>query len=474
MRRPLLTAAFALVAAALAFDAGRARARDFDPAAEEKATFELLRELVRCDTRMANETRAIDVAKKWLDAAGIEHKEFERAPGRANLIARLKGAGKGAPLLLMAHVDTVNFDKAEGWSADPLGAEVRNGELVGRGVLDDKSDVAAALEAIVLLKREHVELARDVVVMLNADEENMGRFGAAWICSEQWGELAPLGGAIAEGGRCVKKDGKVRFVGIQTAEKIYNDVVVRVKGESGHSSVPRPGNAIAKLARVISKIEAWKPRLRVTPPGLGTFRGLAALETDEVLARAMKDLGEDDATVRERAAELLADHDPRWSALLRSTFAFTLLKGGIKENQLPPSAEVNLNVRLLPDEDIDELLVGLRHAIRDERGVEVEVVARAERSPMPSPEHALFKAIEAAAKKHYPDAVVAPILGTGATDMRQLRMRGVPAFGVRPFALEEQHERTVHANDERLPVASFGPGLWFYYDLVEAYATTPD
>lgn len=474
MRRLALALPLAALATLAAVAATHARAgAPLDWAAEESASLELLKDFIRTDTRSAGETKLLEKVKTRLAAIGLEAKLLEKTPGRGNLVARLKGAGKGSPLLLVAHVDTVNFDKAEGWSADPLGAEVKNGELVGRGVLDDKSQAVAAITALELLKKEDAPLARDVVLMLNADEENSGVVGASYVVRERWDDLAPVGAALNEGGRCTMKDGKVYLVGVGTAEKIYNDVVVRVKGQSGHSSVPRPGNAIAKLARVVSKLEAWKPALRVTEAARGTFRGIAANTQDRIHRQAMADLESADEATRLRAAELLAAAEPRWNALLRSTFAFTLLRGGVKENQLPPSAEVNLNIRLLPDESIDEFLVGLRHAIRDEE-VEVEVVSASEPSPPSSSEHPLYKAIAAAAKRAYPEATVVPTLGTGATDSRFLRMKGVASYGLGIFPLEETHERSVHANDERLPVASFGKGLRFYYDVVKSYATSPD
>jgi acetylornithine deacetylase/succinyl-diaminopimelate desuccinylase-like protein len=472
MRRALIV----LSALGVALLVARARAADpADMEKEEKEAFELLRDMVRMDTRSKDEMKLLEKIKARLEGEGIACELHEKEPGRGNLLARLKGSGKGKPFLLMAHVDTVNFDKAEGWSADPLGAEIKNGELVGRGVLDDKGQAVLAVTALSLLKKEGVPLARDVVLMLNADEESGGGLGAKYMTAEHWDAIGVSGGAaLNEGGRCSMKEGKVYLVGIQTAEKIYNDLVVRVKGQSGHSSVPRPGNAIAKLARVISKLEQWKPTLRVTPPALGVFRAYATTEKSRATRQAIADLEAADERVKDRAAELLADTDPKFNALLRSTFVFTLLRGGVKENQLPPSAEVNINVRLLPDESIDEFLVGLRHAIRDEPDVEVEVALAGETSPPSATDHPLYKAIEAAAKRHYPDAMIVPSMSTGATDSRFLRNKGVACYGLGAYPLEEAHEKTVHANDERMPVASFGRGLRYYYDIVKGYASSAD
>ncbi len=469
MRRAVIP----VIAVALGFAIARAEST-LDWAQEETSALELLRDMVRVDTRSKDETKLLEVLAARLTKIGLEPKLFEKEKGRGNLVARMKGAGKGSALLLMAHVDTVNFDKSEGWSADPLGAEIKNGEVVGRGVLDDKSQACLAVTTLELLKKEKVELARDLVIMLNADEESSGTLGASYMAREHWEDIGPVGAALNEGGRCsMGGDGKVYLVGIQTAEKIYNDVIVRVKGKSGHSSVPMPGNAIAKLGRVLGKLDAWKPALRVTPPALGTIRGLVQTEKSRVVRQAMHDLESADHDVQHRAAELLAETDPRLNALLRSTFAFTMLRGGVKENQLPPAAEVNLNIRLLPDESIDEFMVQLRHVLRDE-DVEIEVALGGETSP-PSPmDHALYRICEATAKKHFPDAAVVPTMSSGATDSRFLRNKGVACYGLGTFPLGEAHEKSVHANDERIPVASFGKGLRAYYEVVKTYVSTSD
>lgn len=471
MRRSL---ALATIAAASALALARARAEDVDWAKEEKDALESLRELVRIETQDGGETKLLEKVKPRLEELGLAPAILEKLPGRGNLIVRLKGKGGGAPLLLMAHVDTVKAAEVEGWSAPPFAAEVKDGCLVGRGALDDKGQAALALATLRLLARDQGALARDVVLMLNADEESGGANGAAWVAREKWESLAPVGAALNEGGRCVLKDGKVVLVGIQTSEKVYNDVVLRVKGIAGHSSVPRPGNAIAKLARAIAKLEQWRPSLRVTPAALGAFQGLAKFEKDTATRQAMADLSSENEGERTRAAELLAELDPRFNALLRSTFAFTLLRGGVRVNQLPPSAEVNLNIRLLPEESLEKFLVSVRHAIRDEPEVELETILAGETSPPSSRDHPLYRAIESVAKRHFPDAAVVPILATGATDSRFLRNRGVPSYGITPFPLEEAHERSVHGPDERVLVESVKRGLRFYFDVVRTYATTPD
>jgi acetylornithine deacetylase/succinyl-diaminopimelate desuccinylase-like protein len=454
---------------------GLARADDVDLAAEEKSALELLRDMVRTDTSHdGGETVLLEKVKALLEADGIPSTIIEEEKGRGNLIARLKGDGRGKPFLFMAHVDTVRFDASEGWSADPLGAEIKGGVLHGRGTLDDKGQAALAVTCLRMLKKLTTPLARDVVVMLNCDEESGGDHGAKFIMSKPRVELGPVGAAVNEGGRCLVKDGKVVLVGIQTAEKVYNDVVVRVKGVSGHSSVPRPGNAIARLGRVIDRLEAWRSPLRITEAALGTFRGLAKSEKDASLREAMHALEAKDESDRERAAEVLAAADPKFAALLRSTFAFTLLRGGVRVNQLPPTAEVNLNVRLLPEETLEQFLIALRHVVRDEPDLEVEVVKAEEHSPPSSTAHPLYKAIEAAARRAFPDAEVVPILSTGATDSRFLRNKDVPTFGIGTFPIDDEVSKSVHGPDERVPVESFSKGLRYTWDFVRAYATTPD
>jgi acetylornithine deacetylase/succinyl-diaminopimelate desuccinylase-like protein len=492
----LRAAALALLAAALPGCAAVPVPLDEPRAAREAV--ELLRELIRIDTTNppppgsgrahADETALLRRVAAVLAADGIPSEILESAPGRGNLVARVRGSGARPPLLLMAHVDVVGVDRSR-WSADPFAAEVRNGFVWGRGALDDKDDAAVFVQALRLVSRLKTPLSRDLVLLLNADEESSGRFGAAWMVEQHWDRIA-CGAVISEGGSSLLKDGRLVQFGIQTAEKVYHDFRLYVRGESGHSSVPGPRNAIYDAARLLARLETFRPTLRIHETVRASLLGLLGtpeMQPFEGLVR--RAVGGDAAS-----AEELARH-PRFNAQLRSTFVPTLVRGGIRENVLPPDVEVNFNARLLPGERIEDLVAALvRHlglpscdlveggeaAIekwkRDKKDADVAVflVERSVDAPGSPLDHEVYRALEAAAKKRAPGVVVVPRLATGATDLRFFRSKGVPAFGVAPCPVEEAEEGTPHHHDERVAVSSVEWGVGYVMDAIRALeAQTP-
>src|SRR5262245_24778768 len=268
---PVRRTAFVALALLAACAAPAPRATDLDAAGEEAV--ELLRDLLRIDTvnpppagspkPNANETALCRRVQKALAAYGVPSKILESGPGRGNLVARIRGNGSKKPLLLMAHVDVVGVERAF-WQADPLGGEIRDGFLWGRGALDDKDDAAVFAVVLGLLARSGETLSRDVILMLNADEESSGTWGAKWMVDNHW-DLIACETVISEGGRSALRGGKVAQFGFMAAEKIYNDFRLWVRGKAGHSSVPQPKNAIYTAARLLQKMEGFKTPIRVIP-----------------------------------------------------------------------------------------------------------------------------------------------------------------------------------------------------------------
>src|ERR1041384_5791177 len=161
----------------------------------------------------------------------------------------------------MAHVDVVNVDRSQ-WEVDPLSAEVRDGFIWGRGALDDKDDAAVFVQVLRILAREGTTLSRDVILMLNADEESSGRFGARWMVEQHWDKIE-CDVVRSEGGSALLGDRDVLQYGFETAEKVYNDFRLFIPGESGHSSVPLQRNAIYDAARILSRIESYQTPIRL-------------------------------------------------------------------------------------------------------------------------------------------------------------------------------------------------------------------
>jgi acetylornithine deacetylase/succinyl-diaminopimelate desuccinylase-like protein len=454
-------------------------------------TVDLLRELIRFDTINppqpgsgkvnANETALLRHVKSVLAADGIASDLYESEPGRGNLVARVKGSGARRPLLLMAHVDVVNVEPSQ-WEVGPMSGDLKDGFVWGRGALDDKDDAAVFVQVLRVLARSGMTLSRDVILMLNADEESSGRYGARWMAEHHWDKIA-CEYVLSEGGSALLGDAGVAQYGFETAEKVYNDFRLFLPGESGHSSVPVQHNAIFEAGRLLSKLETFQMPIRLIETTKSSLLGLSAAPRgvvwgQEYLEKAA--LGDLEAATR------LAQN-PRFNAQLRSTVVPTLVKGGIRENVLPPDVEINFNARLLPGDSIDDVIRALMaHAgipkyqvveggdaavekwkrERKPADVGVFIVDRGLDAPPSSLDTDLYRALVLTARRISPAAVVIPRMSTGATDLRFFRMKGVQGYGVSPCPVGEIEESTPHHHNERVRVESVKAGLRFMLDLV--------
>src|SRR4051795_3158941 len=227
---------------------------------------ELLQGLIRLDTTNppGNETAAAELLRDYLDDAGVSCELYARIPERANLVARIPGRGDGPKLLFLSHTDVVLADAAE-WTADPFGGELRSGEIWGRGALDMKGQVAASAVAIASLAREGFEPAGDLIFAATADEEVGAGFGAQWLC-ETHPDAVRCDFLINEGsGERLELGGKP-FYTCSVAEKMSAPFRLRVRGRSGHASMPGiADNALVKAAPLITALGEYVPAQRLTP-----------------------------------------------------------------------------------------------------------------------------------------------------------------------------------------------------------------
>lgn len=462
-----------------------------DPDRDEQETVDLLRELIRFDTinppqpgsgkRNADETALLRHVKGLLAADGIASEIYELEPGRGNLVARVRGTGAKKPILLMAHVDVVNVDRSQ-WQVDPMSGEVRDGFIWGRGALDDKDDAAIFIQVVRVLSRSRDRLSRDVILMLNADEESSGAFGAKWMVESHWDKIE-CEFVLSEGGSAMLGEGDVVQYGFETAEKVYNDFRLFLPGESGHSSIPVKQNAIYDAAKILAKIESFQMPIRLLETTRASLEGLGAARPGTVWGQGhMAKAAAGDL----EAAAFLAQN-PRFNAQLRSTFVPTVVRGGIRENVLPPDVEINFNARLLPGDRIEELIRGaLAHAgiskydlvdggepavekwkrERKPGDVAVFLVDRGVDAPPSSLDTDMYRALVATAKRTSPLAVVVPRMSTGATDLRFFRMKGIQGYGVSPCPVGEIEEATPHHHNERVRVDSVKRGLRFMLDVL--------
>lgn len=435
-------------------------------AAEEVRT--LLAELVAVDTSNppGNEAAAARVAARWLGEAGIESQLLEPAPGRAHLLARLKGTGRARPLLVLAHLDTVPARREE-WSTDPWQLTERNGFLYGRGVQDNKGMAAASILALRRLQREGKARSRDILLLLSADEEVDSGLGIEWLLKNH-PELREVELAINEGGLTeLSADRRqVRFVAIQAAERVYRDVVLRATGPGGHSSAPpAEPNPLVRVAAAVARVGALTFPTRLTPLTRLYLEGRLKLSSGE-LGQALQRVVASPEAPPPEAVEAIWRLEPAVAAVLRTTCVPTVFNSGTRPNVIPPVAEATVNCRLLPDEDLQAFRARLVEAVGDPT-VQVELNMTPPNSPAsPVGDNAMFRAARAAAARVWPGAPVFPRMSTGTTESTALRRAGVHAYGIDLVALTPEDASTAHAPNERIPVASLQPGAEFVYQLI--------
>lgn len=417
----------------------------------------ILDQLAAVDTSHGGETAALRPLAEKLKSAGIAVELVESAPGRGNLVARIKGSGAKKPLLLLAHIDVVPVE-GQPWTVPPFPPTEKDGFLWGRGIADDKS-MAAVFSAIMLdLARNKTSLTRDVILALTADEETGGALGVQWLLKNRR-DLIAAEFALNEGGSMVTTAdfSDVQLVGTGVAEKTYQSYRIIAHGGGGHSSIPKPGEDPAlALARAVVKVGELKLPARVLPEVRGWFGAAAAWEKpplDAALRRASQSgtLSSED--------ERIISSDRMYNALVRTTCVTTMLKGSPQDNVLPTSAEAVVNCRIMPDESREQTLATLVKVIGDPK-LEVRPEADDGVGPASPINGEVPAAIEKASREAFPKAPVVTSMSTGATDSRHLRGAGIVAYGVSaaPTSVDEVRSgHGAHGPDERRPVKWLGP-----------------
>jgi acetylornithine deacetylase/succinyl-diaminopimelate desuccinylase-like protein len=414
-----------------------------------------------------NETRVIEYVKKVLEGEGIPVTVAAKDPARANLIARLKGNGSKKPLLIMGHSDTVKVDPSK-WTFPPFSATRQGGYVYGRGTLDDKSDLMAAMMTMLLLKRSNTRLDRDVIFVSEAGEEAATGPGIEYLVNEYWSEIeAEI--CLAESGGVRRRNGKAIYATVETTEKQPKAARLVVKGPAGHGSRPLRTNAVVHLARAVDKIAMWEPPTRFNDTTRNYFEKLANISSPEEAARYK---GLFDSKKAPAIREYFAENEPATFSMLHTSISPNILQAGYQVNVIPSEAEATLDIRALPDENIAAFYDMMRKVINDP-AVEVVPDSRNQR-PGAAPSRIdsdAFHSVEAAFKKVY-GVVTLPYMQTGATDMAFLRAKGVQCYGVGPMIDEEDAAKGfgAHSDQERIPEESVYKHVQFFWDAVTSIA----
>jgi len=435
-------------------------------------TAALLQELIRIDTSNppGHEGAIDDLLMAKLRPLGFDVTVVPTpVAGKSHLIARLRGDGSRRPVLVASHADVVGVEK-EKWTVDPFGAAVKDGRIYGRGAIDFKGGIAVFARAVMQLAENKVALARDVIFVVEADEE-AAPYNTTWLAQTHWADL-DCEFALNEGGWIMADDnGHVRYVSVSTADKSSIAVILTARGTSTHSSMPRPDNAIFALAKALSKLANYETPVQLTASTRRFFTTLANTSIPP-MSRYFHDLLGTDTAAAIRADREISK-DPLLHAILRNTIAPVMLNGGFRSNVIPGSADATVNVRTIPGTDPNQIVRDFERIINDP----AVTVRLSTPSAGPSPVAAssedtdLYRALEREARATFSGAEVTPYLFQAGTDAGAWRNRGVPVYGIYPYPITDDQLTRMHGNDENVSIESLRLGTdMIYKTLVDVAA----
>lgn len=417
-------------------------------------TAEVLSRLIRFQTvnPPGNERECIEWLAGYLEDAGLRVEIAGAQPERPCLVATLQ-RGEGPTLGYLSHVDTVLADPQD-WTADPWGAEIRDGFLYGRGTIDMKNQTAAEAVAAAHLARSGASFAGTLKVIAVPDEETGGELGAQWI-TEQRPDLSRVDYLLNEGGGAVMPFGDRRLYGVCVAEKGTFRFNVRTSGTAAHASVPGlVQNALLELAPLITKLGSGRPGFDLT-------------EATHALLDALGESPDDPAGAVERVRQIAPKLAPLLDAAMSVTFAPTIVSAGEKINVIPARAQVRVDSRVPPGMGQDVALKRAREVLGED-GYELEFTEAVvgNRSPVKS---RLMDAIADWVGEHDPGAEAVPTVLPAFTDSRWFRAAfpDCVAYGFFPQRHQTLYETwpLMHSHDERIDVRDLGFAAAFFHDL---------
>jgi len=439
----------------------------------------ILKELIEINTTdsVGNVTTAAEAMAQRLLAAGFPQQDIRVAgptERKKNLVVRYRGTGQKKPILFIGHLDVVEA-RREDWTVDPFQFIERDGYFYGRGTQDMKEGDALLVTTFIRLKREGFVPDRDLILALTADEEGGDYNGVDWLLKEHRDWIDAEYCINLDAGEFEKVKGKRLLAGLQASEKVYVDFQWEATNPGGHSSVPGPENAIYELAAALTKLQAFSFPVKLNDITRNYFACTAALSSGSMAADlrgVSKDPPGTDAVKR-------LSTNPYYNALLHTTCVATMLSGGHAPNALPQTARANVNCRVFPGEDPEEVRKTLERVVADSKlkitfaaektsdGKFIRIVAVPPSPLLPE----LNATLERTLATMWPGLPVVPAMSTGATDGKYLRIAGIPTYGIACMFFDSEDDRS-HGKDERVVVEDFYDGVEFTYRFLKELATS--
>jgi acetylornithine deacetylase/succinyl-diaminopimelate desuccinylase-like protein len=397
---------------------------------------ELLQQLIRNEcvndgtAESGHEIRSVDTLQSYFEGSGVDLQRFEPLPGRGSLVARLEGSDPSAPtLMLMGHIDVVPVNP-ESWHEDPFGGKLKNGVVWGRGAVDMLNLTASMAVATKRLAQSGRKMRGSLVYLGVADEEALGIHGAKWLLDNE-PDAVKTDYVVTESGgfRMPLPTSSGPKLPIMVGEKGTYWCRIRVRGTPGHGSMPfRTDNALLKAAEVVRRIGEYQAETNVHEvwnkflDEADIHSEMTAMLREPANIRAFCESTDDLGIAR------------MIHAATHTTFAPTVIRGGIKTNVIPDTVELDVDIRTLPDQSAEDIRSMIDEALGDLADqVEIEASSNdlASASPTDTP---LYESLSRVTSNLVPGSKMIPFLVVGATDARFFRRAGVPSYGYGLFS----------------------------------------
>lgn len=454
-------------------------AAELDPAVKQLShdIFKQLIEINTTDSVGSTTTAAEAMRQRLLDAGMPSSDVVVMGPNarKGNMVARLKGTGKGKPILIIAHLDVVEAKRSD-WTTDPFQFIEKDGYFYGRGTQDMKDSDAIAVTTIIRFLKEGYKPNRDIILALTADEEGGTFNGVDWLLKHHRDLIDADYVLNPDAGGVTTDKGKAIDVEVEATEKLYADFQLTATNPGGHSSLPRPDNAIYGITDALGRLEKSPFPFELNNVTRAWFQQVASSESPQVAAdiHAMLQTPPD-ANAIERLSK-----NPRFNSTMRTTCVATRLSGGHADNALPQTAQALVNCRILPGHSKEEVRQDLIRIFADPkitlRYKDTDTGEYLDKAPdtkafLPPPLRPdVMEPLRAIAAKMWPGAPVIPEMETGASDSIYTIAAGLPSYGINGVAIDTNDVRA-HGKDERLRVDSFYDGVDFYYRFLKAISS---
>ncbi|MEZ5341995.1 MAG: M20/M25/M40 family metallo-hydrolase [Acidimicrobiales bacterium] len=435
-------------------------------------TVELLQTMIRnaCvnDGRAESgqEVRNADVLQHILEGSGLDFQRYEPTPGRVSLVSRIEGSDPNAPsLCLMGHTDVVPVNES-GWSRDPFGGELVDGEVWGRGAVDMLNLTASMAVVFRHLADTNFRPKGDLIFFAVADEESGSAHGARWMADHHRDDIY-ADYVLTENGGLHSGNPEAPSISMTVGEKGVAWRRLKIAGTPGHGSMPfRKDNALIKAAGVIQRLADYRPPAKFHELWL---ERVDSMGLDPQTRATMLDPAKLDAALDEMPSVPTAAF---LHACTHTTFSSNVLFGGpeMKTNVIPDDVTIEVDIRTLPGEGSDEVQAHLDEALGDlAQHVTVETIMN-DKATISQLNNPLWDSLQRAVNKPFPTARLSPGLSVGFTDARIYRELGSIAYGAGLFspALNAgDFSSRFHGHDERIDVESLGLTTSLYLDVAK-------